>query len=83
MLKAIDPVKWHDSDSHISPFLRERNIPMFVVSKNYGEHGGFMNPEHAQDGCKLFPHRAETLMSPLHFCPSTLAVAQLDSSRFD
>jgi hypothetical protein len=69
MLAKIDPRKYSQWDSNIWPFLRENDIPMFVALRNYGEHGGFSNPEHKQEAQQVIPHRAECLMGPLHFLP--------------
>ena len=67
---TIDPRQWYGFDGAMSPFLDERGVPMFLAFKNYGEHGGFMSPEHAQEGRTFRPHRAECLMGPLHFLPT-------------
>jgi hypothetical protein len=69
MVSGLDLQKWSAWDSHIWWVLNQKEIPMFVAFRNYGEHGGFMNPQHRQDGRKPIPHRAECLMGPLHFLP--------------
>jgi hypothetical protein len=68
-MAKIDPRKYSQWDSYVSPFLGENGIPMFLALRNYGEHGGFSNPEHKREVPSLMPHRAECLMGPLHFLP--------------
>ena len=50
-------------------FLQRRGINSYIAFRNYGEHGGYANPEHAHAGLAAITHRADVLMSKLHFLP--------------
>ncbi|CAN5829224.1 hypothetical protein BH11PSE3_BH11PSE3_18530 [soil metagenome] len=57
-------------DSHLQWFAMGKGASAFIPMKNYGEHGGFPNPEHAVHGSpRAGQHRADNLAGPLHFLP--------------
>lgn len=60
-------------DSEVESFLRSRSLVCYIPFRNYGEHGGIPNPEHAQnrDRWKHFSncHRADRLYGELAFLP--------------
>jgi len=55
-------------DTEIRYYLQCRGINSFVPFRNYGEHGGLPNPEHASKGLDG-THRADRLAGKLHFLP--------------
>jgi hypothetical protein len=61
-------------DSEVESFLRSRSLVCYIPFRNYGEHGGIPNPEHAQnrDRWKHFSscHRADRLYGELAFLPA-------------
>lgn len=61
-------------DSQIEGFLRSRSLISYIPFRNYGEHGGIPNPEHAQnrDRWKQLSscHRADRLYGELAFLPA-------------
>lgn len=61
-------------DSKIEGFLRSRSFRCYIPFRNYGEHGGIPNPEHAQnrDRWKQLSrcHRADRLYGELAFLPA-------------
>ncbi len=61
-------------DSKIEGFLRSRSLRCYIAFRNYGEHGGIPNPEHAQnrDRWKQLSHchRADRLYGELAFLPA-------------
>jgi GR25 family glycosyltransferase involved in LPS biosynthesis len=61
-------------DSEIEGFLRSRGLRCYIPFRNYGEHGGIPNPEHAQnrDRWKQLStcHRADRLYGELAFLPA-------------
>ena len=61
-------------DSQIESFLRSRSLHCYIPFRNYGEHGGIPNPEHARnrDRWKQFSrsHRADRLYGELAFLPA-------------
>lgn len=61
-------------DSKIEAFLRSRSMRCYIPFRNYGEHGGIPNPEHAQnrDRWKQLStcHRADRLYGELAFLPA-------------
>jgi hypothetical protein len=58
-------------DAHLRWYVMGLGGEAYMPRYHYGEHGGLPNPEHAslgslgRDGC----HRADNLMSRLHFLP--------------
>lgn len=57
-------------DSHLQWFAMGKGASAFIPMKNYGEHGGFPNPEHAVYGSpRAGQHRADNLAGRLHFLP--------------
>lgn len=57
-------------DSHLQWFVMGDGGHAFIPMKNYGEHGGFPNPEHAVFGAsRAGEHRADNLAARLHFLP--------------
>jgi hypothetical protein len=66
--KEIGANKYSSWDSEVNRFLRERQFKNYMPFRNYGEHGGFPNPEHRERG--LSPsHRADILEGNLAFMP--------------
>ncbi|GAB4243073.1 MAG: hypothetical protein Kow00121_68560 [Elainellaceae cyanobacterium] len=64
--QATDYSSW---DSTIEQFLRLQKLKNYIPFRNYGEHGGYPNPEHRQHG--LNPsHRADVLYGKLAFLPA-------------
>ncbi|MEB3231072.1 MAG: LPS biosynthesis glycosyltransferase [Leptolyngbyaceae bacterium] len=59
---------YYSWDSKICDFLRERGFETFIPLRNYGEHGGYPNPEHRKYGLSV-THRADVLYGPLAFMP--------------
>ncbi|MCY7407731.1 MAG: LPS biosynthesis glycosyltransferase [Alkalinema sp. CAN_BIN05] len=61
-------------DSEVESFLRSRSLVCYIPFRNYGEHGGIPNPEHAKnrDRWKHFSscHRADRLYGELAFLPA-------------
>lgn len=49
-------------------FLQERGVTAWLPFRQYGEHGGFPNPEHAKAGHNP-SHQSDRLFGPLHFMP--------------
>lgn len=57
-------------DAHLQWFVMGERGHAFIPMRNYGEHGGFPNPEHAVFGAsRAGQHRADNLAAPLHFLP--------------
>ncbi len=61
-------------DSQIEGFLRSRSLRCYIPFRNYGEHGGIPNPEHAQNRDRWRQlsscHRADRLYGELAFLPA-------------
>lgn len=55
-------------DSAVGYWLKARGIESFLPYRQYGEHGGIANPEHAKAGLGR-PHQADALAGPLAFLP--------------
>jgi hypothetical protein len=55
-------------DTYIRMYAQKYGIMSFIAYRNYGEHGGIPNPEHAAEYINPI-HRAEVLWGPLHFLP--------------
>lgn len=57
-------------DAHLQWFVMGDGGHAFIPMRNYGEHGGFPNPEHAIFGApRAGQHRADNLAARLHFLP--------------
>lgn len=57
-------------DAHLQWFVMGERGHAFIPMRNYGEHGGFPNPEHAVFGAsRAGEHRADNLAAPLYFLP--------------
>jgi hypothetical protein len=56
-------------DCRIRMFLQERGVTSWLPYRQYGEHGGIPNPEHARAGHNP-SHQSDTLYGPLHFIPA-------------
>ena len=67
-LETKDLSKHNLWDCRIRMFLQERGINSWVPFRQYGEHGGIPNPEHAQAGFNP-SHQADRLFASLHFLP--------------
>jgi hypothetical protein len=77
MLKFFElETKQHDLrtyftfDSHLQWHVMGLGGEAFIPRRHYGEHGGLPNPEHASLLSNDGYHRADNLMSSLHFLPS-------------
>ncbi len=66
-LSTKDPHRHHGWDTYLRMYVQKRGIRTFLPFRQYGEHGGMPNPEHAEKG--LPPHRADVLYGRLHFLP--------------
>lgn len=62
------PTYYSAWDSNIDTFLRQRNLKNYIPWRDYGEHGGISNSEHAQHGLGAY-HRADVLYGELAFMP--------------
>src|SRR5262249_25536939 len=58
-----------DFDSHLQWYVMGRGGEAFMPRYHYGEHGGMPNPEHIGRLGRDGRHRADNLMSSLHFLP--------------
>ncbi|GEP56558.1 hypothetical protein [Reyranella soli] len=57
-------------DAHLQWSVMGAGGNAFIPMRNYGEHGGFPNPEHAVFGLpRAGQHRADNLATRLHFLP--------------
>jgi hypothetical protein len=59
-------------EAHMQWYLMGLGAEAFMPWYHYGEHGGLPNPEHARSGLtsNKGEHRADNLMSSLHFLPA-------------
>ena len=61
-------------DSEVESFLRSCSLVCYIPFRNYGEHGGIPNPEHAQNRDRWKHssscHRADRLYGELAFLPA-------------
>jgi hypothetical protein len=59
-------------EAHMQWYLMSLGAEAFMPWYHYGEHGGLPNPEHARSGLtsNKGEHRADNLMSSLHFRPA-------------
>jgi hypothetical protein len=65
-LVSGDYMPW---DSGLGFWLNQRGVESYLPYKQYGEHGGLPNKEHAAAGLRPH-HRADVLASALHFLPT-------------
>lgn len=65
---AASPEEYSGWDSQLGFWLNARGIETYVPYRQFGEHGGLPNPEHAGFGLRKH-HRADTLLGPLSFLP--------------
>lgn len=56
-------------DAGLGYWLKDRGIQSYIPFRQYGEHGGCGNPEHARAGLRATDH-ADVLMGPLSFLPA-------------
>ena len=58
-------------DAHLQWWVMGQGAEAFIPLRNYGEHGGMPNPEHAKSPLvkRAGKHRADTLAAPLAFLP--------------
>src|SRR5262249_37412065 len=70
--KEYDLRTYFAFDSHLQWHVMGLGGEAFIPLRHYGEHGGLPNPEHASLGqlSNQGRHRADNLMSSLHFLPS-------------
>ncbi|MDJ0650032.1 MAG: LPS biosynthesis glycosyltransferase [Xenococcaceae cyanobacterium MO_188.B19] len=66
--KNPEPKAYSTWDSEIDNFLRKHKLTNYIPFRNYGEHGGFPNKEHQQNGLSK-SHRADVLYDKLAFLP--------------
>jgi hypothetical protein len=59
-------------DAYVQRYIRRLGAEAFITLYHYGEHGGLANPEHSRLGflSNKGQHRADNLMSSLHFLPT-------------
>jgi hypothetical protein len=58
-------------DTYLQYHLKKRGLLSFFPFRQYGEHGGIPNPEHATAGMgQNGAHQADALWGPLHFLPA-------------
>lgn len=55
-------------DAAVGYWLKARGVQSYLPYRQYGEHGGIANPEHARAGLGR-PHQADALAGPLAFIP--------------
>ena len=67
-MKTQDLTRHNLWDCRIRMFLQERGITSWLPYRQYGEHGGIPNPEHAQAGYNP-SHQADVLFAPLSALP--------------
>ena len=67
-LAKRDPTAHWGWDGEFAGALRARGFSTYLPYRNYGEHGGSPNPEHALRGLPT-SHYADVLWAPLHFLP--------------
>ncbi|SDX70571.1 hypothetical protein SAMN05421783_1642 [Thiocapsa roseopersicina] len=68
-LTERNPNNYSYWDTYARMYLQRRGVNSYIAFRNYGEHGGIPNPEHKHAGLTANTHRADVLMSPLHFLP--------------
>ena len=68
-LKTSNPYLYSTWDTRMSSFLKHEGISSYISVRNYGEHGGLPNAEHRVCGNLRAAHRADSLMSSLHYLP--------------
>jgi hypothetical protein len=56
-------------DTKIGYWLMDKGIQSYLPQRQYGEHGGISNPEHARAGLGR-PHHADSLANQLMFLPA-------------
>lgn len=64
-IDCFQPYAW---DAVVVERMAAAGFTSFLPYRNYGEHGGLPNPEHAMSGLRP-THRADALYGPLHFVP--------------
>lgn len=58
-------------DTYLQYHLKKKGMRSFFPLRQYGEHGGLPNPEHAVAGMGMKgTHQADVLWGPLHFLPA-------------
>ena len=62
------PKVYSSWDSEVDSFLRKNKLKNYIPFRNYGEHGGFPNKEHHQNGLTK-SHRADVIYDKLAFMP--------------
>jgi hypothetical protein len=70
--KTYDFRSYFMFDAYLQRFIRALGAEAFISLYHYGEHGGLPNSEHATLGflSNNGQHRADNLMSSLHFLPT-------------
>jgi len=64
-----NPVSYSPWDTYMRVYAQQQGVPMYLVPKSYGEHGGLPNPEHKINNITQ-GHQADRLSSDLHFLPT-------------
>lgn len=77
-LSTRDPREYWGWDTGLGFWLMQRGIESYLCVRQYGEHGGEPNPEHAASGLRGW-HRADVLWDCLPWLP---AYARGRRSRF-
>ena len=58
-------------DTYLQYYLKKKGMLSFFPARQYGEHGGIPNPEHAVAGMGMQgSHQADVLWGPLRFLPA-------------
>jgi hypothetical protein len=66
-----DPQAYFPWDTYVQYHGKRHGVMSFIPFRQYGEHGGVPNPEHASGGMSMSgAHQAEALRGPLHFLPA-------------
>ena len=66
-----DPRSFFPWDTYAQYHLKEKGLLSFFPGRQYGEHGGPANPEHAAAGMgRKGTHQADVLRAPLLFLPA-------------
>ena len=70
--RAYDLRSYFMFDAYLQRYIGALGAEAFIPLYHYGEHGGLANPEHATLGflSNKGQHRADNLMSYLHFLPT-------------
>src|SRR5262249_51612297 len=70
-MSRLDPKSYFTFDAHLQWWTMGQGATAFIPWRQYGEHGGFINPEHQLNSIQRSGwHRADRLIAGLHFLPA-------------